>query len=301
MHIDTNASINIASLRDEEIGRVLSQRKWIDQRFPVGSYRSVAQLVVVLLCAAAVKQYYSTSSVNQLRWILAPTTWLVEFISGTDFAFESYTGYMSSDHTFVIAASCAGVNFLITSFLMLSLRRLWRDRASKISWSFFAGMAAVAYLVTIFANAMRISSSLLMRRTSWEIGLSANQMHRFEGIFIYFGFLLLLFLVSERVGQRGSMRATDIRSATGRLMWHSLFPLLIYYVTILAIPLANGAYRQGPDFREHALFVLVTPLLVLVPVIVLQLYRQQISQVGKGACPRILQTDPNIRITTRLK
>ena len=301
MYTDTNASINMASLRDEGIGRVMRQRKWIDQRFPAGSYQLVAQLVVVLLSAAAVKQYYSTSSVNQLRWILAPTTWLVEFISGTDFAFESYTGYMSSDHTFVIAASCAGVNFLITSFLMLSLRRLWKDRASKIPWSFFAGMAAVAYLVTIFANSMRISSSLVLRRTSLEIGLSANQMHRFEGIFIYFGFLLMLFLVSERMGQRGATRATDFRSATGSLLRHSLFPLLIYYATTLAIPLANGAYRQGSDFREHALFVLVTPLLVLVPVMVLQLYRQQISQLGKGACPRILQTDPSIRITTRLK
>jgi hypothetical protein len=162
-------------------------------------------------------------------------------------------------------------------------------------------MAAVAYLVTIFANSMRISSSLLMRRTSWEIGLSANQMHRFEGIFIYFGFLLLLFLVSERVGQPGSAKATDIRSATGSPLRYSLFPLMIYYGTTLAIPLTNGAYRQGSDFREHALFVLVTPLLVLVPVIVLQLYRQQISQVGKGACPRIFQTDPTIRLTTRLK
>ena len=272
-------------------GRVMPQRKRIDHWFPIGSYQLVAQLVVVLLCAAAVKQYYSTSSVNQLRWILAPTTWLVEFISGTDFAFESYTGYMSSDHTFVIAASCAGVNFLITSFLMLSLRRLWRDRARKIPWSFFAGMAAVAYLVTIFANSLRISSSLLMRRTSWEIGLSANQMHRIEGIFIYFGFLLLLFLVSERVGQRGSAEATDICSATGSLLRYSLFPLLIYYGTTLAIPLANGAYRQGSDFREHALFVLVTPLLVLVPVIVLQLYRQWWIVL----LPRLLQLSPRKR------
>lgn len=276
MYIETNASLNIASLRDEGIGRVMPQRKRIDHLFPVGSYQLVAQLVVVLLCAAGVKQYYSTSSVNQLRWILAPTTWLVEFISGTDFAFESYTGYMSSDHTFVIAASCAGVNFLITSFLMLSLRRLWRDRASKIPWSFFAVMAAVAYLITIFANSMRISSSLLMRGRSWEIGLSANQMHRFEGIFIYFGFLLLLFLVSERVGQRASARATDIRSATRILLRHSLFPLLIYYATTLAIPLANGAYRQGSDFREHALFVLLTPLLLILPIILWQSLKHRV-------------------------
>src|SRR5689334_5204226 len=74
-----------------------------------------AQLAVVVLCALALKFYYSTATPNELRWILAPTTALVELLSGRSFEFESFTGYMSSDHTFVIAVSCAGVNFLITA------------------------------------------------------------------------------------------------------------------------------------------------------------------------------------------
>ena len=78
-----------------------------------------AQLAVVVLCALALKFYYSTATPDELRWILAPTTVLVELLSGKSFEFESYTGYMSSDHRFVIAAPCAGVNFLITAFLML--------------------------------------------------------------------------------------------------------------------------------------------------------------------------------------
>src|SRR6266581_9094745 len=95
-----------------------------------------AQLIVVLLGGAALKLYYSTATVNQLRWILAPTTLLVELISRTRFEFESHAGYISSDHTFLIAGSCAGVNFLITAFLMLSLRKLWRDRSQNIVWKF---------------------------------------------------------------------------------------------------------------------------------------------------------------------
>src|SRR5712691_8663665 len=95
---------------------------------PKVAWKRNAQLVVVVLCAAVVKLYYSTASVNQLRWILAPTTLLVELVSGSRFEFESHAGYINSDHSFVIAASCAGVNFLITAFLMLSLRKLWRAR-----------------------------------------------------------------------------------------------------------------------------------------------------------------------------
>lgn len=235
------------------------------------SYVIAAQLVVVLLCAIAIKWYYATASVNQLRWMLAPTTLLVEFMTGRDFEFESYTGYMSSDRTFVIAASCAGVNFLITSFLMLSLRRIWKDRAAKIGWRFFAVVALAAYLATIIANTVRISSALLLRRMPVEIGISPHQLHRFEGIFIYFGFLLLLFLVSEKMGDR-SIGAPGKNPAASGLMRQACFPLLIYYATTLGLPLANGAHRQGTDFLEHALFVLATPLLLLLPVITFQMF-----------------------------
>jgi exosortase K len=237
------------------------------------SYLAAAQVSVVLLSAVAIKWYYAAASVNELHWILAPTTWLVEFVTGRKFEFESYTGYMSSDRTFVIAASCAGVNFLITSFLMLSLRKLWKDRASKIAWRFFAMVAIAAYLTTIIANTVRISSALLLRRMPVEVGLSSDQLHRFEGIFIYFGFLLLLFLLSEKVSDRGSGGATGMDSAASGFLRQAFFPLLIYYATTLGIPLANGAYRQGLDFLEHAAFVLATPLLLLLPVITFQFCR----------------------------
>jgi hypothetical protein len=48
-----------------------------------------AQLALVALCALALKQYYSTATANELRWILAPTTFIVEFLSGRSCEFES--------------------------------------------------------------------------------------------------------------------------------------------------------------------------------------------------------------------
>ena len=142
-----------------------------------------AQLAVVLLCALALKFYYSNATADELRWILAPTTALVELLSGRSFAFESHTGYMSSDHRFVIAVSCGGVNFLITAFLMLGLRRLWRDRLQGVSWTFLPAIAAVAYVATLIANTTRICVALEIQRRSFEVdGLSGNQLHRLEGI-----------------------------------------------------------------------------------------------------------------------
>ena len=115
-----------------------------------------AQLAVVSLCALALKYHYSTATPDQLRWILAPTTLLVELFCQKSFEFESYTGYMSSDHTFVIAAPCAGVNFLITAFLMLTLRRLWRDPFQATKWHFIPLAAVIAFVATLIANTARI-------------------------------------------------------------------------------------------------------------------------------------------------
>ncbi|HEX6283900.1 MAG TPA: exosortase K, partial [Pyrinomonadaceae bacterium] len=111
-----------------------------------------AQLLLVLLCALWLKFYYSTATADDLLWILAPTTALVELLSGRQFEFESYAGYMSSDHRFVIAVPCAGVNFLITAFLMLALRRLWRGRFQSINWTFIPLAAMLAFVVTLLAN-----------------------------------------------------------------------------------------------------------------------------------------------------
>jgi exosortase K len=234
--------------------------------------KRTAQLVVVVLCAVVVKLYYSTASLNQLRWILAPTTALVELVSGSSFEFESYAGYMSSDRMFVIAASCAGVNFLVTAFLMLSVRKLWGDQSQDTAWRFIPCAALYAYLATLIANTVRISTALQLRGMNHEAGwLSPNQLHRFEGIFIYFGFLLLLFMVSEKMGSK-NRSSSEKASGLFRLL---CCPLLIYYATTLAIPLANGAYLQGTDFWEHSLFVLLTPLLLILPLATFRLYRDR--------------------------
>jgi hypothetical protein len=114
----------------------------------------------------------------------------------------------------------------------------------------------IAYLVTIVANTARITLALRMQKMPAVGGwLSPDQTHRFEGIFVYFGFLLLLFVISEKM---------DAERPSG--LWRqSFFPLVVYYATMLGIPLANGAWRLGADFWEHSLFVLLVPLLLILP------------------------------------
>jgi len=235
-----------------------------------------AQLLLVMLCALALKFYYSTASADELRWILAPTTALVELLSGRHFYFESHAGYMSSDRTFVIAVPCAGVNFLITAFLMLALRRLWRKRFEAVSWRYLPVAAVLAYCATVITNAVRIVVALELRARSIEIsGLNGNQLHRLEGIVVYFGFLLLLFFVTEP-----SQGAKAVRLA--RVL---PFPLLLYYATTLGIPLANGSYRNGNAFWEHFAFVLVLPLMLIASLLLFRSFLCLFAAKNSAASP----------------
>ena len=219
------------------------------------------QLIVVLTIAFGLKLYYSAASVNDLRWVLAPTAWLAQTITGTVFEFEPYAGYMSYDRRFVIAAACSGVNFLIISFLVLTIGRLWRHRQRRARWSFMPIAFAIAYITTIAANTARISIAILLRPfTSGIALLDAEQIHRVEGIIVYFGFLLMLFIASERINKGYEID----HGRKPSLLRRSLLPLTIYYAATLGIPLANGAYRE-PDYWEHSLFVVLTPLLLILP------------------------------------
>jgi len=211
-----------------------------------------AQFLVIILCALALKLHYATASADQLRWILGPTTALVELLSGSSFQFESYAGYMSSDHRLLVAASCAGVNFMLTAFLMLTLRVLLRDRSTVLSWRFIPLLAAFAYITTIIANTIRICVALWLQHVSDDLRrLSWGQLHRIEGIIIYFGFLLLLFVLTEK---DGTQESTGFVRKMG-------FTLIVYYSTTLIIPLLNGSYRDR-GFFEHSVVVLILPLIM---------------------------------------
>ena len=220
---------------------------------PKPNLKTLAQLAVVLGCALALKYHYSTASVNDLRWVLAPTTFLVEWVTGTRFVFESRAGYMSDDRTFLIAASCSGVNFLIISFLMLSIGKLWRDRA--LGWQFVPISFVVAYLTTLIANTTRIVAALGSQNLQMP-WLTRDELHRVEGIVIYFGSLFLLFVLSERIASRSW--------AIGAYVSRSKYLLMIYYGVTLGIPLLRGSYRE-PGFLQHLLFVFAIPLVLILP------------------------------------
>ena len=57
-------------------------------------------------------------------------------------------------------------------------------------------------------------------------------------------------------------------------------PLLSYYAVTIALPLANGAAQSGASFTEHALVVLLVPLVVIVVACTVHTIARGLSGVG---------------------
>jgi len=99
---------------------------------------------------------------------------------------------------------------------------------------------------------VRICGALWLRSLPDEVSLlSGSQLHRVEGIVIYFGFLLLLFLLTEEIS------STHMSGFRRKI----LFVLAVYYSTTIIIPVINRGYRYQ-EFFEHFVIVLLLPLII---------------------------------------
>ena len=244
--------------------------------------KTAAQAAVVVLAAWAMKAFYSTASVNELRWILWPTKTVVEWITGTRFYFEAFAGYMSEDRSFVIAAACSGVNFLIAVFLMLSLRKLWDGRRDGVGWLSIVRIAMLSYFVAIGANVVRISSALWLNSGPHQFaGMDREDLHRLDGILIYFGAMLLVWVAYERLSTQEGVRG----------LRNYILPLAVYYAVTLLVPVMNGALRGG-HFLQHAVFVLVTPIaLVAMAILGVELLFRHRHCEGRASGPALFPGD----------
>ena len=219
--------------------------------------KRIAIVAAAIAIAAVVKYHYSVASANGLRWILAPTANIVDLLSYHQFRFEAYAGYLSEDRSYLIAASCSGMNFLIIAFVMLvaigAMAGYWKWRLIPLSF-------VAAYLATIIANTVRITTDLSTRQLAANYyGLSAEDIHRVEGIVIYFGFLIVLFFLGETFFRRCRFQ---------EILRRLPLPLATYYATAFVIPLANGAW-DDPAFWTHSIFVLTVPFVIVLLIVLL--------------------------------
>lgn len=167
-------------------------------------------LVIVAAAVWGVKRYYADARVDDLWWILSPTAWLVGVVTATSFTAMPGEGYFSHDRLFLIEKSCAGINFMIAAFGMLTLA-LFHRVASAVSCARVLGVSLLAsYAAAVVVNAARIAIAIWLAAHPVALAtFPSTQIHRFEGIAVYFGGLVLLYELVLRFDRRAALAGSE--------------------------------------------------------------------------------------------
>ena len=168
---------------------------------PFGPGPKLFVLAAAMLIAWGLKRHYSDARADDLWWILAPTTQLVSVVTGATFTLQPGEGYFSREQLFLIEKSCAGINFMVAAFGMLLFalfHRVW----SATSAACVLGMSVLAsYVSAVVVNTARIAVAMwLAAHPAVLPGFDPADVHRVEGIVVYFGGLVLLYELAHKGG-----------------------------------------------------------------------------------------------------
>jgi len=174
-------------------------------------------------------------------------------------------GFINHAHRMIIVPACAGINFLTIAFSTLFFSTTYRVRSmgSKLLW---LGISLeLAYLLTICVNALRIVTAIYLNEANLYGGwMTQARVHRIEGTFIYFSFLLMVYLVGKRIVGRlcvdsleeGNFLVIKKKRAL-QVTCACLIPFFWYALFTLGVPALHMAYKQNEArFMEHCFWVI---------------------------------------------
>ena len=167
----------------------------------------LCMMTFVLLVIWGMKRYYAGASADDLWWILSPTARLVGVMTGTTFAVAPGEGYFSQAHLFLIEKSCAGINFMIAAFGLVTFALLRRIESAVSGARVLAAGLLASYAAAVLVNTARIAIALWLAAHPVALAtFTPAQVHRLEGIAVYFGGLVLLYELVQRC-DRGPVAA----------------------------------------------------------------------------------------------
>lgn len=160
---------------------------------------NIPYYLVVIILFILFKFGFRLATNNSLLLLLKPTDYLVGILIGSKSVYFANSGYYHNQLNFLIDKSCSGFNFMLLSFLMLTLLGL-KHFDSNVKKVITIPVAIItAYLLTIFANTSRIFSSIVVQNhTNNSLVNYQNIIHESIGITIYLTFLVLTYFLVDK-------------------------------------------------------------------------------------------------------
>ena len=218
-----------------------------------------------MLIAWGLKRHYADARADDLWWILSPTARLVGVMTGATVHAAVREGYFSRERLFLIEKSCAGINFMIAAFGMLVFALF--HRVSSATSAARVGCEPGGQLCG-GSDGQRCADrdrDVARRSSCCAPGVQRRRcppVRRHRRVFRQPGaaYELVRRLDCQVAAGFRHELASETRS---RVPSHGSAASFYYAVTV-ALPLANGAAQSGAAFTEHALVVLLVPLVVIV-------------------------------------
>jgi exosortase K len=213
--------------------------RWQCRRTPL------AWWTLAVAAAVALKWHFSAAAASELAWMLRPLALLLHAVAGWSFVRNVDGEWESAGAGLVLVKACAGVNFMVLSFLGWCW--LWRPQGfpawaqySPRRWPLLAAALACAWLAALGVNALRIIA-IVHWQPALERWLAPADAHRALGLLVYLPALGIQWLLMER---RHPARA--LLAAAG-----------LYVALMVIAPLVTGnAALQPARFAAHAAFVI---------------------------------------------
>ncbi len=169
-----------------------------------------------VLIAWGLKRHYAGARPDDLWWILSPVARLVGIMTRTRFALQPGEGYFACDRLFLIEKSCAGINFMIAAFGMLMLALLHRVGSGVSAARVLTVSLVASYSAAVLVNAVRIAIAMSLGAHPAALSaFSAADVHRVEGIMVYFGGLVLLYELVRRLDRGVILAGRELSAGAG--------------------------------------------------------------------------------------
>lgn len=140
------------------------------------------------------KIFYTQADNSNLAFLLKPTSYSIELITGSSSVFIPEKGFFHEDLNILIDKSCSGFNFWMLCFTLFSFTFI-QNRVAKINFYFFPVMLFLTYLLTLLTNTSRILIAIKiqtdLRFLSEEYYYLA---HEAQGSFVFVFFFILFYL-----------------------------------------------------------------------------------------------------------
>lgn len=179
-----------AKCSEERLLKSNENRHYTNKHF---NYVNIIFYATALVIVLLLKLFYDKADNNQMLFILKPLSRIVSSFYNTAFSFDASIGFFSKQLGIAINHSCAGINYLLIIFSMLSFSFIHLLKTVRGKMLYFTFLFPISFVLSLLINSFRIIVSIMMQKADFfdEI-VSDGVLHNLTGMLVFICFLLII-------------------------------------------------------------------------------------------------------------